>query len=79
MWDLGGQTAIRPYWRCYYQNTNGIIYVVDSADTQRLGVSKEELHSMMAVYNFFGVIFPLILICHLGRRVKRRFLISFSK
>lgn len=21
VWDLGGQTSIRPYWRCYYQNT----------------------------------------------------------
>ena len=31
MWDLGGQTSIRPYWRCYYQNTNAVIYVVDSA------------------------------------------------
>merc|ERR1712086_1100063 len=29
VWDLGGQTAIRPYWRCYYINTSGIIYVVD--------------------------------------------------
>ena len=22
VWDLGGQTSIRPYWRCFYQNTN---------------------------------------------------------
>jgi hypothetical protein len=21
VWDLGGQTSIRPYWRCYYPNT----------------------------------------------------------
>lgn len=35
VWDLGGQTSIRPYWRCYYQNTNAIIYVVDSADAVR--------------------------------------------
>ena len=32
VWDLGGQTSIRPYWRCYYTNTDAIIYVVDSAD-----------------------------------------------
>lgn len=30
MWDLGGQSSIRPYWRCYYKNTDAIIYVVDS-------------------------------------------------
>jgi GTPase SAR1 family protein len=37
VWDLGGQTSIRPYWRCYYQNTNAVIYVVDSADAVRKG------------------------------------------
>ncbi|KAK6035621.1 ADP-ribosylation factor family protein, partial [Cooperia oncophora] len=35
VWDLGGQTSIRPYWRCYYANTDAIIYVVDSADRDR--------------------------------------------
>lgn len=43
VWDLGGQTSIRPYWRCYYQNTNAVIYVVDSADGERMGISKQEL------------------------------------
>ena len=47
VWDLGGQTSIRPYWRCYYQNTNAVIYVVDSADTERMGISKQELVTML--------------------------------
>ena len=47
MWDLGGQTSIRPYWRCYYQNTNAVIYVVDSADPERMGISKQELMAML--------------------------------
>eukprot|EP01098_Paradermamoeba_levis_P012839 TRINITY_DN5706_c0_g1_i1.p1 TRINITY_DN5706_c0_g1~~TRINITY_DN5706_c0_g1_i1.p1 ORF type:complete len:180 (-),score=39.31 TRINITY_DN5706_c0_g1_i1:113-652(-) len=47
VWDLGGQSSIRPYWRCYYPNTNAIIFVVDSADTERVGISKEELHAML--------------------------------
>ena len=41
VWDLGGQTSIRPYWRCYYSNTDAIIYVVDSADRDRMGISKQ--------------------------------------
>ncbi len=41
MWDLGGQTSIRPYWRCYYQNTNAVIYVVDSADVDRMAITKQ--------------------------------------
>jgi ADP-ribosylation factor-like protein 1 len=38
---------LRPYWRCYYANTDAIIYVVDSADKDRVETSKEELHSML--------------------------------
>ena len=40
VWDLGGQTSIRPYWRCYYPNTQAIIYVVDSSDTERISTSR---------------------------------------
>ena len=47
VWDLGGQTSIRPYWRCYYSNTDAIIYVVDSVDKERMGISKQELVSML--------------------------------
>jgi len=47
VWDLGGQTSIRPYWRCYYSNTDAVIYVVDSADRDRIGISKQELVSML--------------------------------
>ena len=47
VWDLGGQGAIRPYWRCYYADTNAVIFVVDSADGERLGTACEELHQML--------------------------------
>ncbi|KAF1334193.1 hypothetical protein FI667_g2224, partial [Globisporangium splendens] len=50
VWDLGGQTSIRPYWRCYYPNTDAIIYVVDSADVDRLNIAKQELHAMLEVW-----------------------------
>lgn len=49
----------RPYWRCYYSNTDAIIYVVDSADKDRIGISKDELLYMLRVcinykyHNFF--------------------------
>uniref|UniRef100_A0A6U3U5Z3 ADP-ribosylation factor-like protein 1 n=1 Tax=Ditylum brightwellii TaxID=49249 RepID=A0A6U3U5Z3_9STRA len=47
VWDLGGQTSIRPYWRCYYPNTDAIIFVVDSADVERMPVAKGELAAML--------------------------------
>lgn len=43
---LNGQFH-RPYWRCYYANTDAVIYVVDSADRDRVETSKEELHAML--------------------------------
>ncbi|KAG4304156.1 hypothetical protein PORY_002520 [Pneumocystis oryctolagi] len=47
VWDLGGQTSIRPYWRCYYTGTRAIIYVIDSTDTPRLSATAKELHAIM--------------------------------
>mmetsp|Transcript_63195 Transcript_63195/g.73542 ORF Transcript_63195/g.73542 Transcript_63195/m.73542 type:complete len:192 (+) Transcript_63195:125-700(+) len=47
VWDLGGQTGIRPYWRCYFSQTDAIIYVVDATDRDRMGVAKHELFSLL--------------------------------
>ena len=49
VWDLGGQTSIRPYWRCYYPNTDAIIFVVDSTDVERLELAKTELFQLLEV------------------------------
>ena len=32
VWDVGGQEKIRPLWRTYTRNTDGIIFVLDAAD-----------------------------------------------
>jgi len=56
VWDVGGQDKIRPLWRHYYQNTDGIIFVVDSNDKERLAndssgpnsSAKEELNHMLS-------------------------------
>lgn len=47
MQDLGGQTSIRPYWRCYYANTAAVIFVIDSTDIERLGTAADELAAML--------------------------------
>lgn len=49
VWDLGGQTSIRPYWRCYYPNTDAIVFVVDSSDRERMSIAKQELLAMLEV------------------------------
>merc|ERR1712130_668624 len=47
VWHVGGQDKIRPLWRHYYQNTQGIIYVVDSNDRDRVSEAREELQRML--------------------------------
>uniref|UniRef100_A0A8C5F9Y6 ADP-ribosylation factor n=1 Tax=Gadus morhua TaxID=8049 RepID=A0A8C5F9Y6_GADMO len=48
VWDVGGQDKIRPLWRHYFQNTQGLIFVVDSNDRERVAESNEELNKMLA-------------------------------
>ncbi|KAJ2771622.1 ADP-ribosylation factor-like protein 2 [Coemansia nantahalensis] len=46
-WDVGGQRTIRPYWRNYFEQTEGIIWVVDSADRRRMGDCAAELAALL--------------------------------
>lgn len=48
VWDVGGQDKIRPLWRHYFQNTQGLIFVVDSNDRERVAESSEELTKMLS-------------------------------
>jgi len=48
VWDVGGQDKIRPLWRHYFQNTQGLIFVVDSNDTERIGEARDELSRMLS-------------------------------
>nr|VDC80585.1 unnamed protein product [Brassica rapa] len=57
VWDVGGQDkvllfllirfSIRPLWRHYFQNTQGLIFVVDSNDRDRVVEARDELHRML--------------------------------
>ena len=55
MWDLGGQTEIRPYWRCYYPKTNAVVFVIDSSDKERIDISKQELFLLLQEEDLKGV------------------------
>mmetsp|Transcript_5237 Transcript_5237/g.9806 ORF Transcript_5237/g.9806 Transcript_5237/m.9806 type:complete len:218 (+) Transcript_5237:83-736(+) len=47
VWDLGGQTRTRQIWQHYYQNTDALIFVVDSSDHDRIEEAHEELLKML--------------------------------
>lgn len=46
-WDVGGQKSLRSYWRNYFESTDGLVWVVDSADKMRLDNCKAELHNLL--------------------------------
>lgn len=48
VWDVGGQDKIRVLWKHYYQNTDGLIFVVDSNDRDRVEDAAEELKKMLS-------------------------------
>ena len=45
--DVGGQDKIRPLWRHYYTGTQGLIFVVDCADRDRIDEARQELHRIV--------------------------------
>ena len=55
MWDLGGQSELRPYWRCYFPKTNAIVFVIDSTDKERLNIVKQELFLLIQEEDLQGV------------------------
>lgn len=48
VWDIGGQRKIRPYWRNYFENTDVLIYVIDSSDRKRFEETSVELAELLA-------------------------------
>ncbi|MES1917164.1 MAG: hypothetical protein MHM6MM_008920 [Cercozoa sp. M6MM] len=68
-WDIGGQEHIRKLWHHYFQNTDGIIFVVDSSDGERIdqtdpstGNAKEELSAVLSSDELRGV--PLLVMAN---------------
>ena len=54
IWDVGGQKSLRSYWRNYFETTDGLIWVVDSADKRRLQDCKKELHTLLQEERLLG-------------------------
>uniref|UniRef100_A0A3B3QW10 ADP-ribosylation factor-like protein 2 n=1 Tax=Paramormyrops kingsleyae TaxID=1676925 RepID=A0A3B3QW10_9TELE len=47
IWDVGGQKSLRSYWRNYFESTDGLVWVVDSADKLRLADCRQELSALL--------------------------------
>ncbi|XP_037113569.1 ADP-ribosylation factor-like protein 4D [Syngnathus acus] len=44
VWDVGGQEKLRPLWKSYTRRTDGLVFVVDAAEAERMEEAKMELH-----------------------------------
>ncbi|CAN1307550.1 Probable ADP-ribosylation factor At2g15310 [Linum perenne] len=47
VWDVGGQHKIRGLWRHYFHNVEGLVFVVDSNDRDRVSEARNELHRIL--------------------------------
>ena len=45
LWDVGGQA--RKLWKHYYDKVDGVIMVIDSADSDRMKIVKDELSKIV--------------------------------
>ncbi|XP_066444125.1 uncharacterized protein [Eleutherodactylus coqui] len=60
VWDVGGQDRIRALWKYYYRNTDGLIFVVDSADPERFREASSELSAILETDEMRGVPFVVM-------------------
>lgn len=59
VWDIGGQKALRQYWSNYFPNTDALIYVIDSADVNRVREAGKQLSQLLLEKDLSGV--PLLI------------------
>ncbi|KAK2493548.1 hypothetical protein MC885_020467 [Smutsia gigantea] len=62
VWDVGGQEKMRAVWRYYCENTDGLLYVVDSTDKQRLEDSRREFERILKDEHIRSV--PVVLLAN---------------
>merc|ERR1712110_974031 len=60
LWDIGGQPRFRSMWERYCRGVNAIVYVVDSADSEKLSIARKELHDLISKPPLAGIP-PLVL------------------
>ena len=46
-WDLGGQEELQSLWDKYYNDCHGVIFIIDSADPDRLLESKRAFDQVL--------------------------------
>lgn len=62
VWDVGGQEKLRPLWKSYTRRTDGIVFVVDSTELERMEEARVELHKITRTSENQGV--PVLILAN---------------
>lgn len=62
LWDLGGQEDLQNLWDKYYSECHGVIYVVDSCDSENLAISSETFRKVILHPDLKGA--PLLILAN---------------
>lgn len=60
VWDVCAQDKIRRLWRHYFHDTQGLFFVVDSSDLERISEARQELFRVLESPEMEGV--PVVVI-----------------
>ncbi|NXN18184.1 ARL14 protein, partial [Indicator maculatus] len=61
-WDVGGQKKMRQSWGSFLENADGLLYVVDSSDKQRLEEAKKEFEVILKTESLKGI--PVVVLAN---------------
>ncbi|KIH46513.1 ADP-ribosylation factor family protein [Ancylostoma duodenale] len=59
-WDLGAQRKLPLLWKHYFNNTEAVIFVVDSTDRERMDYARSLLHMILEEPNLQELKFHLL-------------------
>uniref|UniRef100_A0A663F183 ARF like GTPase 11 n=1 Tax=Aquila chrysaetos chrysaetos TaxID=223781 RepID=A0A663F183_AQUCH len=62
LWDVGGQGSLRASWPDYLEDTNTLIFVLDSTDTARLPEAMAALEEVLSHPSMAGI--PVLLLAN---------------
>ena len=62
IWDAGGSEKLRPLWKSYTRAAEGIVFVVDSSDSERFEEARSELLRVARYQESHGI--PVLVIAN---------------